>query len=285
MLISQCYAIAILLIAVAIPLAANAGTFATIYSFKGQADGGNPSGPLTYQSGKLYGTTRAGTGNMFKIDVTTQKFHVVHNFQGTPDSPESGVIFENGVFYGTTLFGGEGCVNSHPIGCGTIFSINAKTAAESILYDFSGGSSDDPVGAGELFYVNGTLYGITNAGGENNTGSFFNFNLSTDVFATLNSFGGTNGAYPNFEFLYQNGLFYGTTSYGGEGVTWAVAAYSSQSTLGQELKQSFTLSEGRVASIPIATLPIGPAHSLVTQYLAGTSPARADAVSATRSRL
>ncbi len=194
------------------PFAANAGTFTTLHTFTGGTDGIYPEGPLLYYSGALYGTTGAGynNGNLFRVNARTGDFKVVHSFQGGTDGsePRDGVIYQDGTLYGTTQFGGDGCNG----GCGTIFSINLQTGAESVLYNFS----QNP-GFSALVYLAGTIYGSTYFGGANNRGSVFTFNPATKAFATIFSFGGAAGVNPNPQLLYKNGLFYGTTMYGGEG--------------------------------------------------------------------
>jgi len=223
MSVSNQLAILALAIRVAAPVATKAGTLTTIYTFTGGTDGGNVYGALTYINGELYGTTpykgSSGNGNVFKVNAATGKFEVVHAFQGGTDgaAPGSGVIYQDGLLYGTTVAGGgSGCTVSYPVGCGTIFSINPKTKVESILYSFSQDPNGSKSGAGALVYLGGLVYGTTSAEGENNDGSVFSFNLATGSFATLYSFaGGANGANPNGQLLYANSCFYGTTVNGG----------------------------------------------------------------------
>jgi uncharacterized repeat protein (TIGR03803 family) len=218
--ISQ-YATAAFAIIVAIPLEANAGSFTTLYKFSGGLAGGYPSGPLLYHDGELYGTLPAYDanisylGNVFKVNATTGRYKILHAFQGGTDGlgPRDGVIYVNGMLYGTTAWGGGGCTSP---GCGTIFSIDPKTDAETVLYSFSQG----PIGPAVLVYQAGPIYGITYAGGANgDDGSAFTFNPSTKSFTTLFNFGGASGINPNPQLIYENGLFYGTTAFGGKGCT------------------------------------------------------------------
>jgi uncharacterized repeat protein (TIGR03803 family) len=245
------------------PLAASASTFTTLYTFTGGKDGGNPFGPLLYQHGAFYGTAHAGSdadkanGTVFKIDVKTARFKVVYAFQGAPDGsgPGSGVIYQDGMLYGTTYFGGAGC---SPGGCGTIFSIDEKTGAESVLYDFpaSNGGPDGSVLPGQVIDVAGTLYGITQYGGANNAGSFFSLNPSTGTFAMLTSFAGVNGVNPNLQLLYQSGLVYGTTMYGGEGACFlggcGVLFSIVPATGGETVVRSFAKKDGKYPNSNLA---------------------------------
>ncbi len=169
MLISKCIFAAGLSVAIAMPLAANAGTFTTLHTFTG-ADGSYPEGPLLYYNGALYGTASGQginneNGNVFKVNAETGNFAVVYGFKGGTDGsiPSDGVVYQGGMLYGTTAIGGGGCGQ---YGCGTIFSINLQTSAESVLYNFS-----QTPGFAALVYLAGTLYGTTYFGGVNNAGS------------------------------------------------------------------------------------------------------------------
>ena len=88
------------------PFIAHAGTFTTLYSFTGGADGTFPYGPLLYQRGELYGTTygnngnNPGNGNVFKVNATSGSFKVIYSFKSGLDGAEpiGGVISVNGLF-------------------------------------------------------------------------------------------------------------------------------------------------------------------------------------------
>jgi uncharacterized repeat protein (TIGR03803 family) len=205
-----------------LPLMAKAGTLTTLYTFMNGTDGGNPVGVLSYDHGALYGTTSVGNGNVFKIDAATGQFKVVHSFQGGADGalPYHGVVYAGGMLYGTTEDGGgSSCTLNYPKGCGTIFSIDPKTDAEAVLYEFPRSvNGTENVEPGSLLYLAGTLYGITKGGGTYGNGSVFSFNPTSASFTTLYSLtGGADGNDPNPQLLYENSLLYGATSYGGTG--------------------------------------------------------------------
>jgi uncharacterized repeat protein (TIGR03803 family) len=135
---------------------------------------------------------------------------VLHSFGAETDGagPYAGLIYENGVFYGTTEDGGA--YNE-----GSVFEITA-TGTESVLYSFSGGA-DGGVPFASLIDVNGIFYGTTSAGGANGDGTVFEVTAG-GVESVLYSFAGTNkndGANPQAGLVYANGNFYGTTTVGG----------------------------------------------------------------------
>jgi uncharacterized repeat protein (TIGR03803 family) len=209
------------------------GAEAVLYSFAGGADGDLPMADLIYIKGKLYGTTYTGgaggcqtlvglgCGTVFSVDPTTGVEKVLHTFQyGMSDgaNPYGGLVDVNGTLYGTTAYGGVPHTGCHG-GCGTIFSIDRTTGAETLVYSFRGGSRGANPEAG-LTYVSGKLYGTTAYGGDvtdctgydPGCGTVFEFNPSTGAERLLYSFTGDGN--PAAAVLHVKGLLYGTTSSG-----------------------------------------------------------------------
>ncbi len=97
-----------------------------LYRFTGGSDGGQPQAPLIYQGGSLFGTATSGGadsvgGTVFSVDPTNKTETVLYSFGSNFENgavPVAGLIFDNGVFYGTTSLGGF----SIP-GFGTVFSL------------------------------------------------------------------------------------------------------------------------------------------------------------------
>lgn len=122
-----------------------AQSFTVLHSFQ-STDGSSPeSGVIEDSSGNLYGTALEGGaylgGTVFKL-TPKGKFSVLHSF-GAPSSDGSGPFApllsdQNGNLFGTTLVGGDDCIDGETIGCGTVFKINSN-GKESILHDFEGG--------------------------------------------------------------------------------------------------------------------------------------------------
>jgi uncharacterized repeat protein (TIGR03803 family) len=105
-------------------------TYRILYSFRGQPDGGLPTGVIRDQNGNLYGTTELGgtgscsgifpgCGTVFMVDPDGKEA-VLHTFAGHPTDgsfPSASLIQDaNGNLYGTTSEGGTsdlGTVVSH----------------------------------------------------------------------------------------------------------------------------------------------------------------------------
>jgi uncharacterized repeat protein (TIGR03803 family) len=219
------------------------GAESLLHSFTGGSDGYTPWAGLVGVKDMLYGTTSAGGGNgcggggcgtVFAINRKTGKETVLHTFDGGAGGavPMGALTEVNGTLYGTTSQGGstQECFT----GCGTVFAIDPKTGATTVVYTFAGGSDgSDPTA--RLLNVNGTLYGTTAAGGANNRGTVFSLDLQTGSEAVLYSFCNQqdcrDGSDPGLGTLIDlDGTLYGTTA-GGGGTVFAVDAVSGAETV------------------------------------------------------
>lgn len=163
-----------------------------VYSFQNNgADATNPNSGLIDVKGMLYGTAASGPGGngaVFEIDPSNGTESVVHSFAGGANdgaNPAGGLMSLNGVLYGTTANGGLATCGSS--GCGTVYQITVSSGQEGLLYRFNGGDSDGQQPIGGVVALDGTLYGTTEAGGENGRGSLFSLSL-TGTEAMLYSF-------------------------------------------------------------------------------------------------
>ena len=110
------------------------------------ADGANPTDSVISVLGALYATTYEGgdgdctCGTIFSVNPDTHTETVVYAFCQKTDCadgalPSANLIKDKGVLYGTTPFGGRtGCPQTG--GCGTVFSLDPATGAETVLYEF-----------------------------------------------------------------------------------------------------------------------------------------------------
>jgi uncharacterized repeat protein (TIGR03803 family) len=197
------------------------GVEATVYSFKGGADGSSPFDALIKVGGKLYGTTgsggagdcKGGCGTVFSFDPSTGVEAIVYAFQGQEDSEgPSALVYIDHTLYGTT-FGDEN---------GTAFSINLASGVEQTLHVFKGGADGrQPVG---LTDMGGVLYGTTLYGGSSNCGGVgcgvvFSVNPATGHEKVVYAFkGGPDGALSSYgnSLIEVSGVLYGTTQGGGD---------------------------------------------------------------------
>ncbi len=203
------------------------GAGTALYSFCSQkncTDGRNPYASLIDASGKLYGTTEQGgtydLGTVFSVGPATGAETVLHSFGSGTDAAVAGtgLIEVGGTLYGTTYAGGQNCKNYGIPGCGTVFSVDPKSGAESVLYSFCSqkncADGSEP-SAGQID-ANGTLYGTTSSGGAYGGGTVFAIDPGTGAETVLHTFGsGADGATPLAGLIDVKGMLYGTTADGG----------------------------------------------------------------------
>lgn len=212
-------------------IAAGTHTYTTLHSFRFRDSelSGYPYGNLIIDStGNLYGTAQGDTmsthGMVFKIAPGTHTFSTIYSFQLTEGtSPRASVVSDAaGNLYGTTSNGGQGTGAN-----GTVFKLAAESDALTVLHSF--GTTDGSNPWASLFLdPSGNIYGTTYNGGENNKGTVFEIAAGTNIFTTLYSFNGADGANPQASLISDAaGNLYGTTSSGGEsdyGIVFKIAA-------------------------------------------------------------
>jgi len=187
--------------------------------------------PVLDAAGNLYGTTPFGideNGVVYKIDVHG-KFSVVHTFTDIADGaePYGGLVIDaSGNLYGATVNGGDdlkkrSCYTDYNSvfgnGCGTIFKITPN-GEFSVLYRFHG-SADGGNPLSVVLDPAGTLYGVTNSGGDLKCSTVFLsgcgtvFKIDTaGKFSVLHTFRPNPVTNPNYNnlFLDSKGNIYGS---------------------------------------------------------------------------
>lgn len=148
-----------------------------LYEFDFPNSGTYPHTSLVEIAGELFGTTAAGgvndRGTIFKYDITTQSFTILHSFDGTLGSlPRTGLTNVGGVLYGVTLEGGP--VNQG----GVLFSFDPSTNTFNFLKDLGAETILYP--QGDLVEVlPGKLWGTSYNGGNSGYGTVFEYEIST----------------------------------------------------------------------------------------------------------
>ena len=183
-----------------------ANSLTAVYHFNDK--GIYPKGHLLEYNGKLYGMTSAGVGvnqhgNIFEWSPSSPKtINVKASFtHSTGINPGGSLRLYNGKMYGMAS---EGGTNNK----GTLFEVNLTTFNISVLHAFTGISGANPYGNDVVLYSN-KLYGITYAGGQNDVGVLFEYNLSNSQYTKHLDFGGSNGANPPGMLTLYNNKFYG----------------------------------------------------------------------------
>jgi uncharacterized repeat protein (TIGR03803 family) len=213
-----------------------AQTFTKLSIFNG-TNGNNPLTALVQgPDGDLYGTTSGGganfEGTVFKIN-TSGRAMTLYSFcpvSGCPDGevPQAPLVLAKGNFYGTTLDGGTGgpCVGNQ--GCGVIFKVSPSGQFATVYSFCSQINCTDgefpPLGAGLVQGNDGSLYGVTLAGGFTSgcpagCGTVFRLTLAGSLSTIYNFCSASecaDGIAPLGGLMVgRDGNFYGTTTGGG----------------------------------------------------------------------
>jgi uncharacterized repeat protein (TIGR03803 family) len=228
--------------------AAQGQSYSVLHGFAGEGTGpntagsANPSGPLTYLNGTLYGVTvyggpydpssAPGWGTIYSINAANGAGNLIYSFKGGQNLcgqvdgvwPNTGLLPGSGaggtVLYGTTAYGGAS--NNGSNDQGTIFTISS-TGQECVVWAFGGPNLQSfPDGTrpqGGLVYDadNNLYYGTTELGGEYSCGTIYAYNPSsappTPAEHVVYSFRNNgDGCGPQASLILVNGILYGTTS-------------------------------------------------------------------------
>jgi uncharacterized repeat protein (TIGR03803 family) len=197
-----------------------------LHSFAGGADGSQPIGaPVLGAHGELYGVTQfGGTGNRGVIyaevpSATGYTEHVLHSFASGHGQPQAGLAMAaGGTLYGT-LYGADAFSQD-----GSVFSFKPSGTAPGYtdLHDFRGGSDgSSPFAALTVDNRTGVIYGSTQFGGADNTGTIFSLTPSGTGYTerVRHAFTLGKGGYaPEAPLLIgAGGVLFGTTNIGGVG--------------------------------------------------------------------
>lgn len=262
-----------------------AGVRTRIISFTGSAGaapGGRPCGPLVLAGdGNFYGLTEdGGTANVGVIFRLTAAgvYTALHHFTATgPRSPQGGFILGNdGLLYGTTSAGGAD-------DAGTLIRFMPTSSVLEVLGEFTGlsGATPGAIPMGELTLgTNGTIYGMTAAGGDFDEGAVWRYSASAGL-ETLFSFTGQSGAAPGSAADTDGAglILSGGLAFGSDGELYGVSAGGGADGGGVVFRLHFIppLSDWKLANLGDANAPdLGDADNdglaNLLEYIFDTSP-------------
>lgn len=192
--------------------------YSKLLDFAG-TNGSYPYGELISDGTFLYGMAGGGTstkGVIFKIKPDGTGYSKLLDFTGAANGsyPDGSLIFDGTYLYGMTEQGGTGTC-SGMYGCGVIFKIKPDGTGYSKLLDFTGAANGrQPYGS---LISDGTyLYGMTNKGGINDSGTVFKIMPDGTGYSKLLDFtGAANGSFPYNSLIYDGTDLYGMTYKGG----------------------------------------------------------------------
>jgi uncharacterized repeat protein (TIGR03803 family) len=195
-------------------------------------DGAHPQGGVTVLHGVVYGMTLAGgggpcasgagCGTVFALAPAQGGYHetIVHAFQG---GRRDGAVPVGDVLVGTggALYGATSAGGGHNEG--TVFELVPATGGYSFTILHSFGHAGDGEGPLGLIADNGTIFGVTVAGGSYSQGTAFALVPQGPRYreSVLHDFGGqSDGGRPAGRLSVDDrGALYGTTLFGSAGVS------------------------------------------------------------------
>jgi uncharacterized repeat protein (TIGR03803 family) len=194
----------------------------------------------------LYGVT--GSGTTYRVTLPAGTYKLLPNKAPGPTFGPF-LLASDGNLYGTTQTGGTNNL-------GTVFRMTTAGGIK-IIHSFSGADGAAPEGPLTSDFTNpwdGILYGTTDSGGLNNTGTVFQLTLSSGALKGLHNFdayvGGftcnNDGGNPTAGLLVaSDGYFYGVTSGGGANCIGTIFRFA----LGGFFNKLFDFDESGVTSI------------------------------------
>ncbi|MBK1877318.1 Ig-like domain-containing protein [Pelagicoccus mobilis] len=190
---------------------AAASTLEIKHHFDGLDGGKHPIGTLSEgPDGRIYGVTVQGglhqKGIIFSYDRAYETFNVEYHL--TERIGHTLVLAPNGKFYTTS--------NAY---LGSLYEYEPRSRTLSLLHDFPLSQGKHGLADGQLTLVDEhLLYGTSPVGGNNNQGTLWEYNLSTNTFTVKHYFSLSTGAKPDpYTVLHQNKLYGVATSGGNHG--------------------------------------------------------------------
>ena len=158
-------------------------TESVLHAFKGY-DGKYPYGDVVFDAaGNLYGTAYQGGGTGFGVVFELQpngkggwREKLLHGFGDLPAAnPVAGLVMDaGGNLYGTTMQGASQSLCGG--GCGTLFKLAPNTGGTwsySVVHQFGQGTDGYHPTGDLILDATGNLYGTTQAGGADGSGTVF----------------------------------------------------------------------------------------------------------------
>jgi len=201
----------------------------TISSLQYGSTGAGGTGPIT-----IYGITggggSSGQGTIYSMKPDGSNYSVLHAFSTltTPAGPKGGVSLIATPFFSTTI------VRAYGVAGGTFGSVYVTPTlfgggVQNTLHTFAGATSDGSEPTGLLAKSESALFGMTTAGGPNNSllggpllglGTIYKVNTDGSGYAVLHYFGASgDGSMPNGGLILSGSTLYGVTPHGGPNVS------------------------------------------------------------------
>lgn len=172
------------------------GGFTVLHKFhqSDAKDGTEQTITASDTAGNLYGAAQGGSslcfigtrstscGLVFELVAAGGRYNerVLHRFSPGRDGWSPSIsVYDNGILYGTTGWGGKPC-DGNSDGCGVVFALSPGSGKETVLYRFRGGVRGACPCANVLKSPSANeLYGATAGGGRQSSGTVFQLLLGS----------------------------------------------------------------------------------------------------------
>ncbi len=159
----------------------------------------------------MTGMCRAGNGTIFNYNIKSGIATECFVFNGTDGGFPRGTLLQvnDSLLYGLTQQGGTA-------GLGVLFKYNFLTNTETVVHNFTGNPDGSTPGGTLIKGTDGYLYGVTQNGGTNDSGTLFRFDPNLNYETVLHSFYRLDGEFP-WQGVIQasDGKLYGNCNIGG----------------------------------------------------------------------
>ncbi len=204
-------------------MAADGSSFEIVHHFEGGLHGQWPNGALTEGADKrLYGITAAGgahdKGVIYSYDPQREVFTLEHH----PDIyiGQQFLLAPDGKLYVMST-------ESR----GSLYAYDPVARSLDLVYDYPIAEGRSPFTEPNLLLVdNHLIIGTTYSGGDLDKGVLFKYDLTTETWSVLHSFGAEGGRSPSPTLALQGRRIYGSTLWGGDSGRGALFSYDLDSS-------------------------------------------------------
>jgi uncharacterized repeat protein (TIGR03803 family) len=174
--------------------------------------------PLITANGKLYGIASDGgtndSGTLFEFDLSENNLSLVFNFESslTGEGPHKAPIqYDKYTLYGVTNYGGQ-------FSQGVFYKYDMVSREFIPLHHFKYTETGCGPSSELVIAENGRIYGVTNNGGANGSGTIFEFNPADESLVKVFDLSQSTGTGCSMHMLEtEPGVLHGVMTYDGDG--------------------------------------------------------------------
>ncbi len=229
----------------------------------------NTNIPIQASNGKIYGMVKGASygdekPSIFEYNITSKEYKIIFDFGTLPlniVSVVGSLIEYNGYFYGLISNGSSGY----------LFKYNMATSEIEMKVNFYKSTKTEtgqyPVAM--LKTSNNKMYGVTVRGGAFDSGTVFEYDLSTDTFTKKLDFNTPEGRYPQSSLMQaSNGKLYGRAKAGENDRTQILYEYDiTSNTYSKKIEYSINTNIGNLLDYNKTNSLKTPTYNISENYI------------------